>query len=261
MSYSIEKTKRVLVIPNNLAKAAGYGDSDLYSTLLFVHATACNNVFPRTYDWGAVGCIGYSRWQGEIMLPEEIWECGRHADGGNIKCYGRSDVTGTTYVKQWKKAAACARSIITEDGRALWFPKLSICQKNWHRSAKPIDATLDGFVAAYAKADDLDVAELSSYCIERVALLYGSFKRLFPDGVGPTGTREQLRCGSLTDLLDAVRLYRNRKMLPFGMWLSDYEGSPFLNDADAFVPATWDYVRDPAIPSKQVGTIQEVLAA
>ena len=100
MSYTIERGSRVL----SLKTADPRFSPGIYEeTLIFLHATADNNVHPRTYDWNVLATGQFSGWGGEIQVPSKIWELGEAADGGSIQPYGKF-VSGLSYVKSWKQA-------------------------------------------------------------------------------------------------------------------------------------------------------------
>jgi hypothetical protein len=209
MSYTIERGKRVLALKTEDKRF----DPCHGELILFVHASACNNVSPRTYDWNAIAHDHASEWGGNVIVPSTIWQCGADADGGSIKPWGK-DVSGLAYVKAWKQAVKERRSI---DG---WMPKASIWVGDNYFANDEADA----------RADDVNAKGAALFGGKYPALygqpLFEAFKRLFPGTLKPG--LETAYVHTREELLDAVYLFIHRKKLPVSFYLGDHEDSAFL---------------------------------
>jgi hypothetical protein len=207
MSYSIEHGKRVLTITDPEHKRFGrYVDSG--ELLLFLMSSASNNVSPRRYDWRVFASDDFSDWGGEIQMPTRVWELGAAADGGGIQPYNKC-VSGLSYLKAWKLAAAKRAPMIGPDDSVLWAPDVAMnvgyayddaSRKHWDERAAEFNAK--------------GAAEFGKHDAEQ---LHAAFKRLFPDpierGYNPTFLR------TAAAVRDAVYLWINRSAIPFGFEL------------------------------------------
>jgi hypothetical protein len=211
VSYDIERAKRVLSVRDPM-KRLGYSGE----VLLFAISRACNNVSPRTYDWSVVATDTRHSWNDEIMLPRVLWEYAYIADGGGIKPDNRN-VSGTAYIRQWKKAAENPTPVLDEAGELLWRPRVTVWAGGYgeegHVAAKVLnDGGPEAFGAAQYQRQER----------------YDAFKRLFPD-VSPCSNSR--RVSTLDELYDAVFLFQRRDELPkdCSFHLGDDERSAFLN--------------------------------
>jgi hypothetical protein len=203
MSYTIENKQRVITL--------NAGDCPYFSfprLALFLHASASNNVHPRTFHWNLLGLTcGHDErspihtWNGQIMLPSTLWQFGECADGGDIKPNDRY-MTGLDYLKMWKDAAASHKFLdLTQP--LLWTPEISY----WPDDQNPTEAP--------------ECKE--SYHRETLGKVWALFefqKGYFKERRCPILNREQL--------LGALWLYSRRKELTGSFYFSSRAGTPFL---------------------------------
>lgn len=211
MSYTIERGKRVLeLVTDDQRFNPCHGN-----TLVFAMAASCNNVSPRHYDWNVFATGHHRDWEGNILVPDEVWDLGRAADGGCIKPYGK-DVSGLGYVKAWKAAVSKRISIVG------WTPRVSIWVGGGFGDESKVQAQAINEQGAVLFGGDTKYLK-DTYSVP----LYEAFKRLFTRPLRGTGS-EQEYVNTHEQLLDAVFLYQHRKQLPFSFYLTDSENAAFF---------------------------------
>jgi hypothetical protein len=150
----------------------------------------------------------YSMWNGEIMLPANIWQMGGYADGGDIKPWNK-DISGTNYIEQWKKAVRDRKPITG------WTPQVFI----WFGekfTGQEINAQGAALFGKYEREE-----------------LFAAFKRFFPDPLTESKKERHNNCNmssrvtSHEELEAALLLYRRREDLPVSFYMND-EGSTFF---------------------------------
>ena len=210
MGYTIEKAKRVISVNVKDKRFDGIGE-----TCLYVSACACNNVTPRTFDWDVHAWTHFSVWNGEIILPNIIWNYAYDADGGGIKSHGR-DVAGVDYIKSWKRAAKERYPMFDESGAPLWTPRVSLWCGGYGDEAKKL-------------AEEIEAAGDQAFGKKYPHMrndLYAAFKRLHPSPV--RGGNRSIYPADKESLLDAIYLWMHRDNLPVAFHLVDDEKCHFL---------------------------------
>jgi hypothetical protein len=212
MSYEIERHKRVLSLRTDDKRFSPY----LGETLIYLTASACNNVTPRTFEWDVIAVDHSSEWNGETMLPKKIWEMGYWADGGGIKPNDRN-VAGLTYVKQWKDAVAGRYSVLDSANRPLWYPRVSIWVGEYDTGDKDAADIEARGVAAFAKQYEHNAQET-----------HDTFRRLHPEPV--KGGSRSIHIAEPAQFFDALHLYTLKYNLPFSYYLTSSASTRFLAD-------------------------------